>query len=93
MLVDLVHQLPSQCLVNSLIGNNLGDYATVSFPLIVTGERPKRSAFGGALPRFRTYHIGVEDFPNPGRHQLVLGPAGAGGKGVRLASLSLNLAE
>ena len=31
----------------------------LTFPLIDTGERPTRAAFGGALPRLRTYRVGV----------------------------------
>ncbi len=61
----------------------------VTFPLLDTGERPKRAAFGGALPRFRTYRVGVLDLPKPGRHQLCLGPTGSEGKGVRISSLNL----
>jgi len=66
------------------------DGQRLSFPLIDTGERPKRAAFGGALPRFRTYRVGVLDFPKAGPHQLSLGPAGPEGKGVRVSSLILS---
>ncbi|MBM4083518.1 MAG: hypothetical protein FJ272_01905 [Planctomycetes bacterium] len=65
------------------------DGQRLTFPLIDTGERPKRAAFGGALPRFRTYRIGVVDFANPGPHQLHLGPASPEGKGIRISSLIL----
>jgi alpha-L-fucosidase len=63
--------------------------ADLTFPLIDTGERAKRAAFGGALPRFRTYRVGVIDFPSAGAYQLRLGPTGAEGKGVRVAALTL----
>lgn len=65
------------------------DGRSVSFPLIDTGERPKRAAFGGALPRFRTYRVGVIELPKPGEHELVFGLAGAEGKSVRVASITL----
>jgi alpha-L-fucosidase len=61
----------------------------VAFPLIDTGERPTRVAFGVAFPRFRTYRVGVLDLPKPGRRQLCLGPTGSEGKGVRISSLNL----
>ncbi|NCO39458.1 MAG: hypothetical protein COZ06_36755 [Armatimonadetes bacterium CG_4_10_14_3_um_filter_66_18] len=61
----------------------------LTFPLIDSGERPARAAFGGALPRFRTDRVGVIDFANGGVQQLRFGPTGAEGKGVRIASLRL----
>lgn len=61
----------------------------LTFPLIDTGERPKRAAFGGALPRFRAYRVGVIDIPEAGAQTLAFGPTGAAGKGVRVASLNL----
>jgi alpha-L-fucosidase len=62
---------------------------SVAFPLIDTGERAKRAAFGGALPRFRTYRVGVIDLPKAGAHTITFGPTGSAGKGVRVASLIL----
>lgn len=44
------------------------------FPLIDTGERPKRPAFGGPFPRFRSSRIGLLDLPGPGIHRLTLRP-------------------
>jgi alpha-L-fucosidase len=64
----------------------------LSFPLIDTGERPKRMAFGGALPRFRTYRVGVLDF-KPGSQKLVLSPTGPEGKSIRISSLVLTPVE
>jgi alpha-L-fucosidase len=61
----------------------------LTFPLIDTGERAKREAFGGALPRFRTYRVGVVDFPKPGAQRLTLGPTGPAGQGIRISALSL----
>jgi len=61
----------------------------LTFPLIDTGERPKRVAFGGALPRLRTYRVGVLDFPQAGPYQLRFGPTGSAGLGVRVSSLIL----
>ena len=69
------------------------DGQRLTFPLIDTGERKKRTAFGGELPRFRTYRVGVLDFSNPGPHQLRLGPTGPEGKDVRVSSLSLTPAR
>jgi len=65
----------------------------LSFPLIDTGERPKRAAFGGALPRFRTYRVGVLDFPKPGPQQLRLAPTSPEGQSTRIASLTLSPLE
>ncbi|MEI7731187.1 MAG: alpha-L-fucosidase [Verrucomicrobiota bacterium] len=67
--------------------------ANLTFPLIDTGERPKRAAFGGALPRFRTYRVGVLDFPKAGAQQLSFGPTGLEGKGIRVSSLTLTPVE
>ncbi|MCU0981802.1 MAG: alpha-L-fucosidase [Pirellulaceae bacterium] len=67
--------------------------ADVTFPLIDTGERPKRLAFGGALPRFRTYRVGVIDFPKPGAQRLTFSPTGLEGKGIRVSLLSLTPVE
>jgi alpha-L-fucosidase len=61
----------------------------VTFPLIDSGEREHRKAFGGALPRFRTYRVGVIEFPGPGSQQLSFGPTGEEGKGIRVSSLKL----
>ena len=61
----------------------------LTFPLIDTGERPTRKAFGGALPRFRTYRVGVIDFPKPGAQQLTFGPTGADGQNIRVTALRL----
>lgn len=61
----------------------------LTFPLIDTGERSARKAFGGALPRFRTYRVGVVDFPSPGAQQLTLGPTSVEGGKIRIASLRL----
>jgi hypothetical protein len=67
--------------------------ANVTFPLIDTGERPKRAAFGGVLPRFRTYRIGMFNFPKPGGQRLTISPTGTVGKGVRVSSVSLTPVE
>jgi len=61
----------------------------LTFPLIDTGERTKRKAFGGGLPRFRTYRVGVIDFPTPGMQKLTFGPTGADGVGIRVSSMRL----
>jgi alpha-L-fucosidase len=65
------------------------DGRRLTFPLIDTGERLKRTAFGGALPRFRTYRVGVIDFPKPGTQRLSFGPTGLAGKGIRVSLLNL----
>jgi alpha-L-fucosidase len=65
----------------------------LTFPLIDTGERSKRTAFGGALPRFRTYRVGVIDFPKTGANRLTFSPTGPGGKGIRVSSLILSPVE
>jgi alpha-L-fucosidase len=62
---------------------------TVTFPLIDTGERPKRAQSGVPLPRFRTYRIGMFELPEAGKHQLRLGPTGPEGKGIRASSVIL----
>ncbi|MHB8973022.1 MAG: alpha-L-fucosidase [Pirellulaceae bacterium] len=67
--------------------------ANLTFPLIDTGERPTRAAFGGALPRFRTYRVGMLDIPTAGPQRLTFSPAGAEGKGIRVSSLSLTPVE
>jgi len=61
----------------------------LAFPLIDTGERAKRTAFGGALPRFRTYRVGLFDVPGPGTCRVTLRPLDAGGAAVRIAALGL----
>ena len=61
----------------------------LAFPLIDTGERAKREAFGGALPRFRIYRVGLLDLPGPGPCRLALRPLDAGSAAVRIAGLSL----
>ena len=63
--------------------------AELTFPLIDTGERSKRSAFGGALPRFRTYRIGLLELPGPDPCRLTLRPLDATGAAVRIAGLTL----
>ncbi len=65
----------------------------LTFPLIDSGERPQRTAFGGALPRFRTYRVGVVEFPQAGAQQLTFGPTGTAGAGVRVSALSLTPVE
>ncbi len=62
----------------------------ITFPLIDTGDRPKRSAFGGSLPRFRTYRIGVVEFKKPGPQRLTLGPLGSEGAGLKISGLILS---
>ena len=62
----------------------------LTFPLIDSGERPSRKAFGGALPRFRSYRVGMLDFPKAGAQTLSIGPTGTEGKGVRISSLKLS---
>ena len=69
-------------------GVRCGDTA-LTFPLIDTGERPTRKAFGGALPRFRTYRVGVIDFPKPGAQRLTFGPAGRDATAIRVSALRL----
>ena len=66
------------------------DDLELGFPLIDSGERPSRQAFGGALPRFRTSRVGVIDLPAPGAHSIELGPAGSEGLGLRLAGARLS---
>ena len=61
----------------------------VTFPLIDTGERATRKAFDCALPRFRTYRVGMIDFPKAGIQRLVLNPTGLAGKGIRISALTL----
>jgi len=62
---------------------------SLTFPLIDTGEREKREAFGGALPRFRTYRVGILEFNKPGAQRLTINPTGQAGKGVRVSALRL----
>ncbi|QOY90165.1 alpha-L-fucosidase [Paludibaculum fermentans] len=69
------------------------DGKSVTFPLIDTGERPRRTAFGGALPRFRTYRIGLIQLEKPGPHQLELGPTGKEGQAARIAGITLRPAS
>ena len=61
----------------------------LTFPLIDTGEREKRVAFGGALPRFRAYRVGVIDLPRPGAQRFTLSPTGLAGKRTRISAVSL----
>jgi len=61
----------------------------LTFPLIDTGERTNRKAFGGELPRFRTYRVGVIDFKKPGAQRLTFGPTGEDGAGIRVTALRL----
>ena len=61
----------------------------VTFPLIDTGERPTRKAFDCALPRFRTYRVGMIDFPKAGVQRLVLNPTSVAGKDIRISALTL----
>jgi alpha-L-fucosidase len=61
----------------------------ISFPLLDTGERAARKAFGGELPRFRTYRVGTLALPGPGTYQLVLGPTGSEGRKTRITALTL----
>jgi alpha-L-fucosidase len=61
----------------------------LTFPLIDSGERPMREGFGHTLMRFRTYRVGVVDFPKAGLHELRFGPTGKAGGGVRVSSLVL----
>lgn len=63
------------------------------FPLIDTGERAQRAAFGGALPRFRTYRIGLIDVPGPDACRLTLRPLDTGAPAVRVAGLVLTPAQ
>lgn len=65
------------------------DGKPVTFPLIDTGERAKRTAFGGAFPRFRVYRVGLIRIEKPGLHELKLGPTGAAGKGARISGVTL----
>jgi alpha-L-fucosidase len=61
----------------------------VTFPLIDTGERPTRKAFDCPLPRFRTYRVGMIDFPKAGVQRLVLNPTGLAGKDIRVSAVML----
>lgn len=62
----------------------------VLFPLLDTGERAKRAAFGwGELPRFRLYRVGQIDLPGPGPCRLTVRPLDAAGAAVRIAALPL----
>jgi alpha-L-fucosidase len=65
------------------------DGKRITFPAVDSGERAKRAAFPGALPRFRTYRIGDFAFAKSGLHTISIGPTGAQGKGVRIASATL----
>ncbi|MGJ5817250.1 alpha-L-fucosidase [Paludibaculum fermentans] len=65
------------------------DGKPLTFPLIDTGERPKRNAFGGAFPRFRTYRIGLIQIERAGPHELRLGPTGKEGQTARIAGITL----
>jgi alpha-L-fucosidase len=65
------------------------DGQAVTFPLIDTGERDKRAAFGGAFPRFRTYRIGKVGIGARGVHELTLGPTGEAGKSARISGIVL----
>ncbi|MBP8954589.1 MAG: alpha-L-fucosidase [Armatimonadetes bacterium] len=65
------------------------DGLELTFPLIDTGERDRREAFGGQLPRFRTYRVGIVDFPEPGAHEISTGPVEGNGLGMRLALVRL----
>jgi len=62
---------------------------SLTFPLIDTGEREKRDVFGGALPRFRTYRVGMIDFSKPGGQRLTINPASQSGHGIRISALEL----
>lgn len=66
------------------------DGRRITFPLIDTGERERRKAFGGPLPRFRAYRIGRVELTGPGKHTLILGPAGAAGAKIRISDLTLS---
>jgi alpha-L-fucosidase len=62
----------------------------LAFPLLDTGERSRRAAFGwGELPRFRTYRVGLVDLPGPGLCRLLLRPVDAAGASVRIAGVTL----
>lgn len=65
----------------------------LTFPLIDTGERSQRAAFNCALPRFRTYRVGMIDLPNPGAQRLNLNPTGMAGKDIRISALRLTPVE
>lgn len=65
----------------------------LNFPLIDTGERSHRTAFGGALPRFGTYRVGLLDVPGPRVCRLMLCALDAAGAAVRIAGLTLTPAE
>ncbi len=69
------------------------DGKRVTFPLVDTGERAKRAAFAGALPRFRNYRVGRFELGKAGAHQVAFGPTGEAGKGIRVASLTLSPAR
>ena len=66
------------------------DGQAVTFPLIDTGERPERRAFGGQLPRFRTYRVGIIDLSALGAHTLTLNPTGTDGASIRVSALLLS---
>jgi alpha-L-fucosidase len=65
------------------------DGEEVTFPLVDSGEREHRAVWGGELPRFRIYRVGMVEFPAAGEHVLSLGPTGAAGLGVRVAGVRL----
>lgn len=65
------------------------DDLELGFPLIDTGERERRRAFGGALPRFRTHRLGLLVLP-AGDYTLSLGPVDGAGLAMRLSAVRLS---
>ncbi|MEO8657197.1 MAG: alpha-L-fucosidase [Bryobacteraceae bacterium] len=65
------------------------DGQRITFPAIDSGERAKRAVFGGEYPRFRSYRVGAIHLAKSGPHKVAIGPTGAEGKGVRIASVTL----
>jgi hypothetical protein len=45
------------------------------------------------LPRFRTYRVGIIDFPKPCAQRLTINPTGLAGKDIRISALRLTPVE
>lgn len=65
------------------------DDRRVTFPLLDSGERAQRQIWGGPLPRFRRYRVGVVTVDGAGEHTLSLGPTGDAGWATRIEKVTL----